>query len=167
MQNISRPCSDPADLVRLPRVNVQIPIVLVSEIEVALPAYQSTHAAGMDLCAAIAEPLTLMPGQRRLVPTGYAIALPEGFEAQVRPRSGLALKHGVTVLNAPGTIDADYRGEMQVLLINHGDEPFEIRRGDRIAQLVISAVARATLMPSDSLSETERGKGGYGSTGVG
>lgn len=120
----------------------------------------------MDLCAAITEPITLMPGERRLIPTGYSIALPEGFEGQVRPRSGLALKHGITVLNAPGTIDADYRGEMQVLLVNHGQEPFHIGRGDRIAQLVICPVARAELHLADSLSETERGAGGYGSTGT-
>ncbi len=114
----------------------------------ALPAYQTEHAAGLDLVAAVGEqaPLTLAPGERALVPTGLAIALPAGFEGQVRPRSGLALKHGVTVLNAPGTIDADYRGEVSVVLINHGSEPFVIRRGERIAQLVIaSRPARATV----------------------
>jgi dUTP pyrophosphatase len=133
----------------------------------ALPAYQTEHAAGLDLVAAVAEqaPLTLAPGERMLVPTGLAIALPPGFEGQVRPRSGLALKHGITVLNAPGTIDADYRGEVSVVLINHGQEPFVIRRGERIAQLVIAPVSRAQLSVAVTLSETPRGAGGYGSTG--
>jgi dUTP pyrophosphatase len=133
----------------------------------ALPAYQSAHAAGLDLLAAVPEdaPLVLLPGQRMLVPTGLTIALPSGYEAQVRPRSGLASKHGVTVLNAPGTIDADYRGEIGVLLINHGDAPFPIRRGERIAQMVVAAVARAELVPKAVLSTTDRGGGGFGSTG--
>ncbi len=133
----------------------------------ALPAYQTEHAAGLDLVAAVAEaaPLTLAPGERLLVPTGLAIALPAGFEGQVRPRSGLALKHGITVLNAPGTIDADYRGEVSVVLINHGSESFVIRRGDRIAQLVIAPVHRVQLLPTLVLSETSRSTGGYGSTG--
>jgi len=133
----------------------------------ALPAYQSAHAAGLDLQAAIpeAEVLILSPGQRALVPTGLSIALPAGYEAQVRPRSGLASKHGVTVLNAPGTIDADYRGEIRVLLINHGEVPFSIRRGERIAQMVIASAVRAELVPAASLSGTERGGGGFGSTG--
>ena len=133
----------------------------------ALPAYQSAHAAGLDLLAAVPEdsPLVVLPGQRALVPTGLTIALPPGYEAQVRPRSGLASKHGVTVLNAPGTIDADYRGEIGVLLINHGDAPFPIRRGERIAQMVIAAVARAELVPAAALSATDRGDGGFGSTG--
>jgi dUTP pyrophosphatase len=133
----------------------------------ALPAYQSAHAAGLDLLAAVPEdaPLVLSPGQRALVPTGLTIALPPGYEAQVRPRSGLASKHGVTVLNSPGTVDADYRGEIGVLLINHGDTAFPIRRGERIAQLVIAAVARAELVPATSLSATDRGSGGFGSTG--
>jgi dUTP pyrophosphatase len=132
-----------------------------------LPAYQTAHAAGLDLLAAVPEsaPLALAPGKHALVPTGLAIALPEGFEAQVRPRSGLAAKHGVTVLNSPGTIDADYRGEIQVILINHGTEPFTIRRGERIAQMVIAAVVHATLVPTASLNETDRGSGGFGSTG--
>jgi dUTP pyrophosphatase len=132
-----------------------------------LPAYQSVHAAGLDLQAAVSEdkPLTMQPGQRALVPTGLMIALPPGHEAQVRPRSGLAAKHGVTVLNSPGTIDADYRGEISVLLINHGAAPFPIRRGERIAQLVIASVARAELVPATELSATERGSGGFGSTG--
>jgi dUTP pyrophosphatase len=133
----------------------------------ALPAYQSAHAAGLDLMAAVPEdtPLVLAPGKHALVPTGLSIALPPGYEAQVRPRSGLASKHGVTVLNAPGTVDADYRGEVGVVLINHGGEPFAVRRGERIAQLVISAVARAELVPAVSLSVTDRGSGGFGSTG--
>jgi dUTP pyrophosphatase len=132
-----------------------------------LPAYQSAHAAGLDLLAAVPEatPMTIAPGQYALVPTGLSIALPSGYEAQVRPRSGLALKHGVTVLNAPGTIDADYRGEVSVLLINHGDAPFHIRRGERIAQMVIAPVVQVELVAAVSLSATERGSGGYGSTG--
>ena len=133
----------------------------------ALPAYQSEHAAGLDLLAAVPQdaPLILSPGQRALVPTGLTIAVPAGYEAQVRPRSGLASKHGVTVLNAPGTVDADYRGEISVLLINHGDAPFPIRRGERIAQMVIASVVRAELVPAASLSATDRGSGGFGSTG--
>jgi dUTP diphosphatase len=133
----------------------------------ALPAYQSAHAAGLDLLAAVPEdaPLILLPGQRALVPTGLTIALPPGYEAQVRPRSGLAAKHGVTVLNTPGTIDADYRGEIAVLLINHGDAAFPIRRGERIAQMVVASVVRAELVPVATLSATDRGSGGFGSTG--
>jgi dUTP pyrophosphatase len=133
----------------------------------ALPAYQSAHSAGLDLLAAVPEdaPLTLSPGQFALVPTGLTMALPANYEAQVRPRSGLAAKHGVTVLNAPGTIDADYRGEIGVLLINHGPAPFVIRRGERIAQMVIAEVVRAELVPATSLSATKRGGGGFGSTG--
>ena len=133
----------------------------------ALPVYQSAHAAGLDLLAAVpeAEPVVLLPGARALVPTGLTIALPPGYEAQVRPRSGLAAKHGVTVLNTPGTIDADYRGEIGVILINHGDAPFSIRRGERIAQMVIAAVVRAELVPVDTLAATDRGSGGFGSTG--
>jgi len=136
------------------------------------PEYATPHAAGMDLRAALPELETwlLQPGERRLVPTGITIAVPVGFEAQVRPRSGLALRHGVTVLNAPGTIDADYRGEVAVLLINHGAEPFEIHRGDRIAQLLVAPVAIWEWEPESQLAalgETERGEGGYGSTGRG
>ncbi len=132
-----------------------------------LPTYQSEHAAGLDLIAAVPAdaPLTLAPGQRGLVPTGIAIALPAGTEAQVRPRSGLAVKHGLTVLNAPGTIDADYRGELQVLLVNLGAEPVAVTRGMRIAQLVIATVARAALREVVSLDQTTRGGGGFGSTG--
>ena len=132
-----------------------------------LPAYQSVHAAGLDLLAAVPEnaPLTLAPGKHALVPTGLAIALPDGFEAQVRPRSGLAAEHGVTVLNSPGTIDADYRGEIQVILINHGAEPFAVKRGKRIAQMVIAPVVQTELVPVSMLSSTDRGTGGFGSTG--
>jgi len=134
----------------------------------ALPAYQSAHAAGLDLLAAVPEgaPLILSPGQRALVPTGLTIALPPGYEAQVRPRSGLASNHGVTVLNSPGTVDADYRGEIGVLLVNHGDGPFSIRRGERIAQMVIAPVVQVELVSAAKLSATERGSGGFGSTGI-
>jgi dUTP pyrophosphatase len=133
----------------------------------ALPAYQTAHAAGLDLLAAVPAdtPLVLQPGQHAMVPTGLTIALPEGYEAQVRPRSGLAAKHGVTVLNAPGTVDADYRGEIAVLLINHGLAPFIIRRGERIAQMVVAPVVRADFVAVAALSSTDRGSGGFGSTG--
>ena len=133
----------------------------------ALPAYQSADAAGLDLLAAVPEdsPLILLPGRYALVPTGADDRAAPGYEAQVRPRSGLAAKHGVTVLNAPGTVDADYRGEIGVLLINHGDAPFPIRRGERIAQMVIAPVVRAELVAAVSLSATDRGSGGFGSTG--
>ena len=130
-----------------------------------LPAYATEDAAGLDLLAAVAEPVELAPGARRLVPTGISIALPPGYEAQVRPRSGLALKHGVTLLNSPGTIDADYRGEVGVILINLGEAPFRLQRGDRIAQLVIAPVARLAWRESESLPESPRGAGGFGSTG--
>jgi len=135
--------------------------------DLPLPSYQSAHAAGMDLIAAVPAdaPLTLAPGARALVPTGVAIALQEGTEAQVRPRSGLAVKHGLTVLNAPGTIDADYRGEIQVLLVNLGQEAATIMRGARIAQLVIATIGRAELREVDTLAQTPRGTGGFGSTG--
>jgi dUTP pyrophosphatase len=135
--------------------------------DLPLPSYQSALAAGLDLLAAVAAnaPLQLAPGARALVPTGIAIALPEGYEAQVRPRSGLAARHGVTVLNAPGTIDADYRGEIQVLLVNLGAEAAAITRGMRIAQLVIAPVSHARLSEVASLDETARGSGGFGSTG--
>jgi len=131
----------------------------------ALPSYQSKHAAGLDVVAAVVEPVELAPEGRMLVPTGFVLELPEGYEAQVRPRSGLALKHGVTLLNTPGTIDADYRGEVMVLLINHGSEKFTIRRGDRIAQLVIAPVNHVEIVAVETLGATERGPGGFGSTG--
>lgn len=132
-----------------------------------LPSRASAAAAGFDLSAAMPEgaPLTLAPGARALVPTGFAIALPDGHEGQVRPRSGLAAKHGVTVLNAPGTIDADYRGEVKVILINHGAEPFVVRRGERIAQLVVAPVTVVDVVEADALDDTARGAGGFGSTG--
>lgn len=130
-----------------------------------LPAYATAGASGMDLRAAVDDELTIEPGQRVVVPTGIRIAVPPGFEAQVRPRSGLALKHGVTIPNAPGTIDADYRGPLGVIMANLGDEPFVIRRGDRIAQLVIAPVARAELEVVDELPDTARGDGGFGHSG--
>lgn len=135
--------------------------------DLPLPAYQTAHAAGADLLAAVPDdaPLTIAPGARALVPTGIAIALPVGTEAQVRPRSGLAAKHGLTVLNAPGTIDADYRGEVQVLLINLGGEAVAITRGMRIAQLIVAPVLQMALREVASLDETQRGAGGFGSTG--
>ena len=135
--------------------------------DLPLPSYQSALAAGLDLLAAVPEqaPLTIAPGARMLVPTGIAIALPQGHEAQVRPRSGLAVRHGLTVLNSPGTIDADYRGEVQVLLINLGSEPVAVTRGMRIAQLTVAPITRALLREVASLEETTRGIGGFGSTG--
>ncbi len=131
-----------------------------------LPSYETTQSAGMDLAAAIDEPLRLEPGERALVPTGLAIALPHGYEAQVRPRSGLAIRHGVTLPNTPGTIDADYRGEIKIIVINLGDTAFEIVRGMRIAQMIIAPVIRAELVEVSELPETERGAGGFGSTGT-
>lgn len=136
--------------------------------DLELPAYQSAGAAGLDLLCALDpdKPLTLAPGARTLVPTGFSIELPEGYEAQVRPRSGLALKHGVTVLNAPGTIDCDYRGEIKVLLVNLGDEPFRLEYGLRIAQLVVAPIQRIAPALAAELSDTRRGAGGFGSTGT-
>ena len=131
-----------------------------------LPQYGTEQSAGMDLEAAITEPLTLKPGERAVVPTGIAIALPAGYEAQIRPRSGLAAKNGVTVLNTPGTIDADYRGEIKVILINLGTEPFTVERGMRIAQMVVAAYSRVDWEVVDTLDETARGAGGFGSTGT-
>ena len=135
--------------------------------DLPLPQYQSAQAAGLDLHAAVPAdaPVELAPGARALIPTGIAIALPPGTEGQIRPRSGLAIRHGITVLNSPGTIDADYRGEVRVLLINHGNEPFTIRRGERIAQMVIAPVVQAELAVTTSLTSTARGSGGFGSTG--
>jgi dUTP pyrophosphatase len=134
--------------------------------DLPLPEYATAHASGLDLLAALEEPLTLEPGARTLVPTGLALALPPGHEAQVRPRSGLAAKCGVTVLNTPGTIDADYRGEVKVILVNLGDEPVTFRHGDRIAQLVVAAVTRLDWRVVGDLAATGRGQGGFGSTGV-
>lgn len=135
--------------------------------DLALPRYETEHAAGMDLSACIPADITLAPGKRALIPTGFAIALPPGTEAQVRPRSGLAAKHGITVLNSPGTIDADYRGEIGVILINHGDAAFTISRGMRIAQMVVAPVVQAALAEVEELPVSERGAGGFGSTGTG
>lgn len=133
--------------------------------DLPLPSYETEHAAGMDLRAAVKEPLTLEPGARTLVPTGLRIALPEGYEAQIRPRSGLALKHGISLPNTPGTIDADYRGEIGIIMINLGQEAVVIRRGDRIAQMIIAPVTKAEWEVCESLDETVRGEGGFGHTG--
>ncbi len=134
--------------------------------DLPLPAYQTDGAAGMDLRAAVSADLVLAPGERAVVPTGFGVAIPEGFEGQVRPRSGLAAQSGLTTLNAPGTVDSDYRGEVRVVLVNLGQAAVTIRRGDRIAQLVIAPVARVRAVESESLPATERGAGGFGSTGV-
>ncbi len=138
----------------------------VGSLKPPVPAYQSAQAAGLDLCAALEQPLTLQPGERGIVSTGFAMAVPPGYEGQVRPRSGLAFKHGVTVLNSPGTIDADYRGEVKVVLINHGQKPFAVEPNMRVAQLVVCPVGQVSLRLDTELDETERGSGGYGSTGV-
>lgn len=150
------------------RVRVRV-VVLPHGKGLPLPAYQSEEAAGLDLVAAVAakETVVIAPGTRALVPTGLSLELPKGFEGQVRPRSGLALKHGVTVLNSPGTIDSDYRGEVKIILINLGDTPFEVRRGERIAQLVVAPVTHASLVRAEVIGETRRGAGGFGSTRVG
>ena len=134
--------------------------------DLPLPAYQSDVAAGLDLLAAVAEDVCVGPGQRRLVPSGIHVEIPPGYEGQVRPRSGLAIRHGITLLNAPGTIDADYRGEVQVILVNHGTEPFVVTRGMRIAQLVIAPVTQARVVAVDALAESIRGAGGFGHTGT-
>ena len=130
-----------------------------------LPSYMTSDSAGCDICAAVDKDVTLQPGERALIPAGFCMALPHGYEAQVRPRSGLAIKHGVTCLNAPGTIDADYRGPVCVVLVNHGQEPFIVHRGDRIAQLIVAPVERAEFSVSDTLDTTTRATGGFGSTG--
>ena len=136
--------------------------------DLPLPSYETAEAAGMDLRAALPQdaPLTLKPGARELVPTGFAMAIPPGFEAQIRPRSGLALKHGIGLVNAPGTVDSDYRGEIKIILINLGQEDFEITRGMRIAQMIIAPVLQVSIEPVSSLDDTARGAGGFGSTGV-
>ncbi|NGP88569.1 dUTP diphosphatase [Fodinibius halophilus] len=134
--------------------------------DLPLPSYESTYAAGMDVRAALDEPITLAPGERTLIPTGLKMAMPQGYEAQIRPRSGLAYRNGITMLNTPGTIDADYRGEVKVLAVNLGDEPFEIDHGDRVAQMVIAPVLQADINEVENLSDTDRGEGGFGSTGV-
>lgn len=134
--------------------------------DLPLPEYATNAASGMDLLAAISEPIVLKPFQRKLIPTGISIEIPPGYEAQIRPRSGLALKHGITVLNTPGTIDADYRGEIGVILINFGEKDFTVERGMKIAQMVISKVYKASLVKADSLNETQRNTAGFGSTGI-
>lgn len=147
--------------------NVSIAIKrLPGAADLPLPTYATAQAAGMDLCAAVSADVVLMPGARAIIPTGYAIALPAGYEAQVRPRSGLAAKNGVTTLNTPGTIDADYRGEIGVILINHGAEPFTVTRGLRIAQMVVARHSTVRWTESAELSDTARGAGGFGSTGT-
>ena len=149
-------------------MNPTVPITRLPHAEgLPLPTYETAQAAGMDLRAAVPEdePVILRPGSRFAVPTGLAFALPPGFEGQVRPRSGLAFKHGVTCLNTPGTVDADYRGEVKVILINHGEEDFTIRRGERIGQLIVAPVVQAQWQEVESLDETVRGAGGFGSTG--
>jgi dUTP diphosphatase len=146
-------------------MNPKVRVMRLRKSAIALPAYQSAHAAGMDLHADVELPVFMAPGERRAIPTGIALAIPPGFEGQVRPRSGRALNDGLTVVNAPGTIDADYRGEVRALLVNLGAQPVEIRPGDRIAQLVIAPVARAELLEVETLDETKRGGGGFGHTG--
>ncbi|MCI6862528.1 MAG: dUTP diphosphatase [Prevotella sp.] len=143
-----------------------IQVKVINKGKQPLPAYATEQSAGMDLRADIEQPVTLKPLERRLIPTGLHIALPQGYEAQVRPRSGLALKHGITVLNTPGTIDADYRGEIGVVLVNLSDEDFVVNPGERVAQMVIAQYEQAVLQTVDTLDETERGEGGYGHTGV-
>lgn len=144
--------------VKIKRIDVKAPLI-------PLPSYESAHAAGMDIRAAVQTAIAIEPGQRKLVPTGIAIELPDGFEAQIRPRSGLAVKKGLSMLNNPGTIDADYRGEIKVILVNHGEDVIQIERGDRIAQMVFAPVIRAEITEVENLSPSERGTGGFGSTG--
>ena len=134
--------------------------------DMTLPGYETEGASGLDLRAAVREPLTLHPGEIRLIPTGLAVSIPRGYEGQIRPRSGLALKHGIGMVNAPGTIDSDYRGEIGLILVNWGREPFVVRRGDRIAQMVIAAVVKAEVVEVDALEATARGDGGFGHSGV-
>lgn len=136
--------------------------------DLPMPAYQTAHAAGLDLLAAVpaASPVKIAPGDRAMIPTGIAVALPPGYEGQIRPRSGIAIRHGVTVLNSPGTIDSDYRGEIQVILVNLGPESFEIRRGTRIAQMIVAPILQVKIVESVSLDSTGRESGGFGSTGV-
>ncbi|MGM0453665.1 MAG: dUTP diphosphatase [Thermodesulfobacteriota bacterium] len=137
-----------------------------ADADIALPCYMTAHAAGMDLCAAVSDSVVIDPGEIELIPTGFAVSLPEGYEAQIRPRSGLAVRHGIGLINSPGTIDADYRGEIKVALINHGKAAFTCQRGDRIAQMVINRVCRAQLTVVDTLEESPRNAGGFGHTGV-
>jgi dUTP pyrophosphatase len=144
----------------------RIEVFVAKKEGVQLPSYATESSSGVDLCAFIEEPLTLKPLERLLLPTGISIGIPEGYEAEVRPRSGIAIKHGVTILNTPGTIDADYRGEVKVILINLGTEPFVINNGDRIAQMVFKKVAQVDWKVVETLPETLRGEGGFGSTGI-
>ncbi|MBN1632536.1 MAG: dUTP diphosphatase [Ignavibacteria bacterium] len=136
------------------------------ELEYITPQYQSDDSAGMDLCSASRQKIIIPTGETRLIPTNIVLEIPKGYEGQIRPRSGLALKHNITVLNSPGTIDSDYRGEIKILLINHGKDDFEVKFGDRIAQLIITKYERVNLVPAQRLTETSRGQGGYGSTGI-
>lgn len=145
---------------------MSVKVSIINRSHHALPSYSTPLSAGMDIRANLNEPITLQPGERRLIPTGIFIALPEGYEAQIRPRSGLALKHGITVLNSPGTIDADYRGEVGIILINHSDKAFVIEDGERVGQMVVAQYSRVEWNETDSLDETERGAGGFGHTGV-
>jgi dUTP pyrophosphatase len=145
---------------------MSVKVSIINRSHHALPSYSTPLSAGMDIRANLEEPITLQPGERRLIPTGLFIALPEGYEAQIRPRSGLALKHGITVLNSPGTIDADYRGEVGIILINHSDKAFVIEDGERVGQMVVAQYSRVEWNETDSLDETERGAGGFGHTGV-
>jgi dUTP pyrophosphatase len=149
-----------------PNGAVRVEVKHVGSVRVPLPEYQTAGAAGMDLRAALAESVSIPPGERRFVSTGLAVAIPPGYEGQVRPRSGLALRHGIGIVNSPGTIDSDYRGEIGIVLVNHGSEPFIVEPLARIAQLVIAPVARAELTVVESLDATDRGAGGYGSTGA-
>ena len=134
--------------------------------DLTLPGYESIQAAGMDVAAAVTEEVVLHPGDIKLIPTGFGVAIPDGFEIQIRPRSGLAVKHGISIINAPGTIDADYRGEVKIGLVNLGREPFAVKRGDRIAQMILAPVCQARLQQVGTLEETERGCGGFGHTGI-
>jgi dUTP pyrophosphatase len=147
-------------------VSIAVTRVRPSTEPLPLPRYMTAGAAGMDVMADVTEPLDLAPGGRALIPTGIAVQIPAGFEAQIRPRSGLALRHGLTLLNSPGTIDSDYRGEIMVLVINLGDQPYTVRRGERIAQMIVAPVARAALREADRLEDSGRGPGGFGHTGV-
>ncbi len=157
--------SEPDAKRSLPRIRVEITREAHAK-DLPLPEASTQAAAGLDLRAAVVEPIRISPGERRLVPTGWRIALPAGYEAQIRPRSGLALRHGILLPNSPGTIDADYRGEIQVILMNAGTQDFEIARGDRIAQLVVAPVVRPEWVEVESLEATERGEGGFGHTGT-
>ena len=145
---------------------MSVQVSIINRSHHALPSYSTPLSAGMDIRANLDEPITLQPGERRLIPTGLFIALPEGYEAQIRPRSGLAIKKGITVLNSPGTIDADYRGEIGIIIINHSDEAFVIEDGERVGQMVVARYNRVEWNETDSLDETERGAGGFGHTSV-